>query len=294
MTDKKRTDLDWQDVRIFLALARCGSLSAAARMLSVNHATIARRLHALEETLGEKLVERRPDGYALTLAGTHALEAASDMEQAAQILSRGMQDGTPSGLVRISASPGLSGGFLISRLPALTARYPKLDIDLSPALRSISLDRHEADIAIRFDKPKDGDIIARPMVEVGYGFYGTEEACRSFEAGGHLVLIGFNEADGYLTQEKWVARHFPRARIAFRAKDQALHAIAARSGIGLALIPHYIGRADSTLRVCDLGVVPSSREVYLLSRSRDRRDTSIRVVADEVADMFERERDLFM
>ncbi|WP_460047087.1 substrate-binding domain-containing protein [Pseudomonas sp. S2_H01] len=177
---------------------------------------------------------------------------------------------------------------------SLTARYPKLDIDLSPALRSISLDRREADIAIRFDKPKDGDIIARPMVEVGYGFYGTEEACRSFEAAGNLVLIGFNEADGYLTQEKWVARHFPRARIAFRAKDQALHAIAARSGIGLALIPHYIGRANSTLRVCDLGAVPSSREVFLLTRSRDRKDASIRVVADEVADMFEQERDLFV
>lgn len=216
------------------------------------------------------------------------------MEQAAQVLSRGRQDGTPSGLVRISASPGLSGGFLISRLPALTARYPKLDIDLSPALRSISLDRHEADIALRFDKPKDGDIIARPMVEVGYGFYGTEEACRSCEVGGDLVLIGFNEADGYLTQEKWVARHFPRARIAFRAKDQALHAIAARSGIGLALLPHYIGRADSTLRVCDLGAVPSSREVFLLTRSRDRKDASIRVVADEVADLFEQERDLFV
>jgi molybdate transport repressor ModE-like protein len=294
MTDQKRTDLDWQDVRIFLALARCGSLSAAARMLSVNHATIARRLHSLEDTLGEKLVERRPDGYALTLAGTHALEAASDMEQAAQVLSRGLRDGTPSGLVRISASPGLSGGFLISRLPALTGRYPKLDIDLSPALRSISLDRHEADIAIRFDRPKDGDVIARPLVDVGYGFYGTEEACRSVETGGHLVLIGFNEADGYLTQEKWVARHFPRARIAFRAKDQALHAVAARSGIGLALLPHYIGRADSTLRVCDLGAVPSSREVFLLTRSRDRKDASIRVVADEVADMFEQERELFV
>lgn len=138
MTDQKRTALDWQDVRIFLALAHQGSLSAAARMLSVNHATIARRLHSLEESLREKLVERRPDGYALTLAGTHALHAASDMEQAAQILSRGMQDGTPSGLVRISASPGLTGGFLISRLPALTTRYPKLDIDLSPALLSIS------------------------------------------------------------------------------------------------------------------------------------------------------------
>ena len=294
MTDQKRTDLDWQDVRIFLALARHGSLSAAARMLSVNHATIARRLHSLEDSLGEKLVERRPDGYALTLAGTHALEAASDMEQAAQILSRGMQDGTPSGLIRISSSPGLAGGFLISRLPALTARYPKLDIDLSPALRSVSLDRHEADIAIRFDRPKDGDIIARPLATVGYGFYGTDEACRLVEAGGNLVLIGFNEADAYLSQEKWTARHFPRARVAFRAKDQALQAMAARSGIGLALIPHYIGRTDPILRICDLGMVPSTREVYLLTRSRDRKDASIRVVADEVADMFEQERGLFV
>nr|GFD04233.1 hypothetical protein [Tanacetum cinerariifolium] len=122
--------------------------------------------------------------------------------------------------------------------------YPKLDIDLSPALRSISLDRHEADIAIRFDRPKDGDIIARPLVNVGFGFYGTDEACRSVEAGGNLVLIGFNEADGHLAQEKWVARHFPRARIAFRAKDQALHAVAARSGIGLA-IRQAIGRVET-------------------------------------------------
>lgn len=294
MTVQKRTALDWQDVRVFVALARHGSLSAAARALSVNHATIARRLHSLEDSLGEKLVERRPDGYALTLAGTHALEAASDMEQAAQILSRGMQDGTPSGLVRISSSPGLSSGFLISRLPVLTARYPKLDIDLSPALRSISLDRHEADIAIRFDRPKDGDIVARPLVAVGFGFYGTDEACRSVKAGGSLVLVGFNEADAYLSQEKWVTQHFPRARIAFRAKDQVLHAVAARSGIGLALLPHYIGRADSVLRQCDLGVVPSSREVFLLTRSRDRKDASIRIVADEVADMFEQERSLFV
>lgn len=294
MTDKKRTALDWQDVRIFLALARHGSLSAAARMLSVNHATIARRLHSLEESLGEKLVERRPDGYALTLAGTHALQAASDMEQAAQILSRGMQDGTPSGLVRISASPGLTGGFLISRLPALTTRYPKLDIDLSPALRSISLDRHEADIAIRFDRPKDGDIIARLLVSVGYGFYGTDEACGSIAAGGNLILIGFNEADGSLLQEKWVTKHFPRTRIAFRAKDHALQAIAARSGIGLALIPHYIGRADLALRRCDLNPVPPSREVFLLTRNRDRKGASIRVVADDITEMFELERALFV
>ncbi len=294
MADQKRTHIDWQDVRIFVALARHGSLSAAARMLSVNHATIARRLHSLEDSLGEKLVERRPEGYVLTPAGSHALEAATDMEQAAQVLGRRMSDGAPGGLIRINSSPGLSGGYLASRLPALAMRYPKLDIDLAPALRSVSLERHEADIAIRFDKPKDGDVIARQLTTVGYGFYGTEEVCRAAESGDHLVFIGFNEADAYLSAATWMTRHFPRARVAFRAKDQFLQSVAARSGAGLALIPHYIGRADPLLRICDLGAVPSSKDVFLLTRSRDREDSSIRVVADEVVEMFEQDRGLFV
>jgi len=293
MADQKRTELDWQDVRIFVALARHGSLSAAARMLSVNHATIARRLHSLQESLGKKLVERRPGGYVLTPAGTHALEAATEMEQAAQILSRGMVDGAPSGLVRINASPGLSAGFLVSRLPALAARYPRLDIDLATALQSISLERHGADIAIRFDKPKDGDIIARPLTTVGYGFYGTEEACALVEANGEPVFIGFNEADAYLSSATWLTKHFPRARVAFRAKDQFLQSIAARTGAGLALIPHFIGRTDPLLQACDLGAVPPNIEVFLLTRSRDRKNVSIRIVADELSGMFEQERDLF-
>lgn len=293
MTDQKRTALDWEDVRVFLALARHGSLSAAARTLAVSHATVARRLHALEESLAEKLVERRPDGYVLTLAGTRALEVASEMEQAAQLLGRGMQDGAPSGLIRISSSPGLCGGFLVSRLPSLAARFPRLDIDLASALRSVSLDRHEADIAIRFDLPQDGDILARSLTTVGYGFYGTPEVCRAADARQDVAFIGFNEADAYLSQEVWMTRHFPRARVAFRAKDQFLQSIAARSGVGLALIPHYIGRADPLLQACDLGRVPPSREVFLLTRGQDRKHTSIRIVADEVAQMFDEARALF-
>ena len=293
MADQKRSDLDWQDVRVFVALARQGSLSATARMLSISHATVARRLHSLEQSLGEKLVERRLEGYVLTPAGTHALEAASDMEQSAQILGRGMTDGSPSGLVRVSASPGLSAGFLTSKLVVLAMRYPRLDIDLSPVLRSVSLERHEADIAIRFDKPTDGDIIARPLTTVGYGFYGTDDACRSIEAGGDLVFIGFNEADAYLSAATWMSETFPRARVAFRAKDQFLQSIAARSGGGLALLPHYIGRSDALLRVCDLGALPPARDVYLVTRRRDRKDASIRVIAEEIVAIFEQEHELF-
>lgn len=292
--DKNRTEIDWQDVRIFLALARHGSLSAAARTLSVNHATISRRLHSLEESLGEKLVERRPGGYVLTPAGTHALEAASDMEQAAQILGRGMIDGAPSGLVRVNAPPALSNGFLTLRLAKLASRYPRLDVDLASNHRFISLKRHEADIAIRFGRPRNGDVVARPLIAVGYGFYGTDEACRSVEAGADPVFIGFNEADAYLPEATWMVRQFPRVRLAFRANDQFAQSIAARSGAGLALLPHYIGRLDPLLRICDLGSALPSKDVFILTRRRDRKDLPIRAVADEVVGMFEQTRELFL
>ncbi|MCR0984945.1 LysR family transcriptional regulator [Roseomonas populi] len=293
MANQKRTEIDWQDVRIFLALARHGSLSAAARTLSVNHATISRRLRSLEEHLGERLVERRPDGYVLTRAGMYALEAAGDMDHAAQMLGRGLMDGAPSGLVRISAPPALANGFLVSPLARLASRYPSLDIDLAPNHSSISLERHEADIAIRFGRPPDGDVVARPLVTVGYGFYGTEDACQLVGSGADPVLIGFDEANAHLPEAIWVARHFSRVRVAFRTNDQFAQSVAARSGAGLALLPHYIGRSDPLLRICDLGSTPPDKEVFLLTRRRDRTNPSVRPVADEVAQIFERARDLF-
>jgi molybdate transport repressor ModE-like protein len=294
MAERKRTEVDWQDVRIFLALARHGSLSAAARTLSVNHATIARRLQSLEDSLGEKLVERRREGYVLTPAGTHALAAAGDMDQAAQILHRGMIEGAPSGLVRINSPPALSHGFLAPRLVKLASLYPGLDIDLASNHRSISLERHEADMAIRFKRPADGDLVARPLVTVGYGFYGAEEACRAVESGADPVFIGFDEAHAYLSEATWVARHFPQIRLAFRVNDQFAQSIAARSGAGLALLPHYIGRSDPLLRICDLGPAPPPKDVFLLTRRRDRKERSLRAVADELVGLFEQARGLFL
>src|SRR5580698_499729 len=131
MAEQIRTGIDWEDIRVFIALARHGSLSGAARALSVNHATVARRMASLERTLGEKLVERRPNGYLLTASGDHALVAAKAMETAAAALSRGGADHTPRGLVRISATPGMTQGFLISRIAGLASRHPGLDIEIA-------------------------------------------------------------------------------------------------------------------------------------------------------------------
>lgn len=293
MADKKRTDVDWQDLRIFLALGRHGSLSAAARTLAVNHATIARRIRSLEATLGEKLVERRPDGYVLTPAGTHVLSAASDMEAAAQTIGRSGADGAPKGLVRVNASPALGHGFLVARLVALTALHPGLDIDLATDMHAVSLERHETDIAIRLNRPDDGDVIAKPLTTIGYGFYGTPAACRQIEEGAEPVFIGFDEADAFVPEAIWMKRQFPRARLAFRASNQLAQAIAARSGAGIALLPHYIGRTDSALRQCRLEPLPPSRDAWILTRRRDRKDLPVSVVAAHIAQLFESESTLF-
>jgi len=294
MTEKKRTELDWQDIRVFLALGRHGSLSAAARLLAVNHATIARRLRSLEATYGEKLVERRPSGYVLTPAGHRMLAAAGDMESAIQTLGRGGQDGTPRGLVRVNAPPGLALGFLIERLASVPARFPGLDIDLAADVRAISLDRHVADIAIRLGRPSDGDVIAKPLGSMAYGFYGTPEACRRVEEGGSPVFVGFDEINADLPEAAWLARQYPQARVAFRANNQVGQGIAARTGVGLALLPHYIGRQDPALRHCPMPATPPSREIWLLTRRLDRKNIAVRTAVDAVVQIFEENQALFV
>lgn len=294
MTDRKRTAPDWQDFRVFLALGRHGSLSAAARILSVNHATIARRLRSLEAALGERLVDRRPDGYVLTPAGTRALTTANDMEVAVQALGRGGADNAPRGMVRVNAPPGLAQSYLTSRLAEIPSRFPGLDIELATEIRIVSLERHEADIAVRLGRPQDGDFIARPLVTMGFGFYGKPGLCRKIETGAAPVFVGFDESNAHVPEAVWLARHFPRARVSFRANNQFAQATAAMSGAGLALLPHYIGRTQRGLRLCRLPVTLPLRELWLLTRRQDRKDQPIRLVADHITQAFATERALFV
>jgi molybdate transport repressor ModE-like protein len=293
MADQKRTGVDWEDVRVFLAIARHGSLSAAARSLGINHATVSRRVQSLEESLGEKLVERRPDGYVLTAAGTRAIGAASDMETAAGVLSRGGKDNRPKGLVRVNAPPSLAQGFLISRLAHLAVEHPGLDLDVATDLRSVSLERRETDIALRLARPDDGDVIALQLVELGFGFYGTEQICQRIEGGDEPIFVGFDEVNAHVPEALWLSRHFTDARMSFRASSHTTQAIAAREGAGLALLPYFVGKADSALKLCMLQHNPPARGVWMVTRRQNRKDLPIRVVTEHLQQVFERDRRLF-
>lgn len=280
-------------MRIFVALARYGSLSAAARTLSVAHATISRRIQSLEQTLGEKLVERRPDGYVLTPAGTQALAAASEMEAAAAKLARGGTDDNPRGLVRINAPPSLTQSFLVAPLAALSIQHPSLDIDVASDFRSVSLERRETDIALRFGRPADGDVIARLLVTMGFGFYASAQWRERLEAGEPPTFVGFDEANSTLPEAIWLGQQFPRARMAFRGNSQLAQAVAARTGAGIALLPHFVGRYDPALVLCMPKHAAFSRELWLLTRREGRKDLATRTIADFLVQLFVDERERF-
>lgn len=292
MTVQNRTALDWEDVRVFVALARHGSLAAASRVLGINHSTVSRRIQALEEAMGQKLVERRPDGYVLTPAGTRAVGPANEMESAAAILARGTDDG-PSGLVRVNAPPTLAQAFLVERLASLSAAHPGLDIEVATDVRSVSLERRETDIALRLAKPQDGDVIASHLTTMHFGFYGTEKVCAEVEAENDPTFVGFDETNAHLPEAVWLQRQFPKARVSFRTSSQFVQAVAARTGAGLALLPHYVGRTDPQLRLCQIQHEPFAREVWLVTRRHDRKDLSIRTVSEFLIHAFADERRLF-
>lgn len=293
VADQIRTPLDWEDARVFVALARYGSLSAAARALSVAHATISRRLQSLEEALGERLVERRPDGYVLTPAGAQALVAASEMAAGAAKLSRGGSDDRPRGLVRINAPPSLTQSFLVAPLASLAARHPSLDIDVASDFKIVSLERRETDIALRFGRPNDGDVIAKFLVTLGFGLYASAQWMERLEAGSAPAFVGFDEANASLPEAAWLARHYPRARLALRVNGQFAQATAARTGAGIAMLPHFIGRQDPGLVPCVLKHAPQSRELWLLTRREGRKDLPTRTVVDFLVQLFSDERERF-
>lgn len=290
MADRFRTDIDWEDVRVFVALARHGSLSATARALSVNHATVARRLASLERALGDTLAERRPDGYVLTPAGERILEAAQTMEAAAASLNRGSAAG---GLVRVNATPSMVQHFLAARLAAFARPHPGIDIELAGDVRPVSLERSEADLALRLGRPEDGDFIAKRLAVLGFGFYAAEMWAARLSEGEPPQFLGFDEANAHLPEAVWLKRSFPRHRPGLRLPSQSAQATAARAGAGIALLPHFIGRGVTGLSLCDLGKIPPPRELWLIRRRDAAKLAVVRPVADFLTAVYAAERALF-
>lgn len=168
---------DWGDLRYFLAVARTGRLTAAARQLRVDHATVARRLAALESALGAKLFERTPQGYRLTGAGERMMATAETMETRAMAIEGEIAgiDMAVSGTVRLGAPDGFGTYFLARRLPALLERHPQLVVQLVPLPRAFSLAKREADLVVAIDLPERSRLSVEHLTDYTLGLYASPD-----------------------------------------------------------------------------------------------------------------------
>jgi len=189
--------MDWDRIRIFLAVARTGQILGAARRLGLNHATVGRQLTALEEELATKLVERQTTGCVLTPAG-EALMAAAERAESAFLKVEAQLSGTAQsigGTVRVGAPDGLGNYFLSRALGALAAEHPDLVIQLVPLPRTFSLSRREADLVITLDRPKQGRVIVKKLTDYTLSVYASESylarygaIAREEDLAGHLFV----------------------------------------------------------------------------------------------------------
>jgi DNA-binding transcriptional LysR family regulator len=167
--------MDWDDVRMFLAVARTGQLLSASRRLGINHATLGRRMTALENALKTRLLIRRTNGCTLTAEGEILLASAERMET--EMLSAQAKaastDSVIAGTVRIGAPDGFGVSFLASRMGRLTRRHPQLKIQLVPVPRHFSLSQREADIAITIERPEQGRLVSSKLTDYTLGLYAS-------------------------------------------------------------------------------------------------------------------------
>lgn len=169
--------MNWDDIRVFLAIARAGHILGAAKRLRLNHATVARRLNGLETALQAKLFVRRPSGCNLTDEGERLLVHAEHIET--EMLSGcsniGHADLAVEGTVRIGAPDGFGVAFLARRLGHLKSLYPRLLVQLVPVSDTFSLSRRDADIAITIGRPEEGRLIGRKLTDYTLGFFAAQD-----------------------------------------------------------------------------------------------------------------------
>jgi molybdate transport repressor ModE-like protein len=164
--------VDWDNLRIFLAIARAGQILAAAKALHLNHATVARRLDALEASMGTKLFERRTTGTVLTPAGEKLLVRVERMES--ELLQADTASNAVDGVVRVGAPDGFGTFHLATHLARLANLHPQLTIQLVPLPRTFSLSRREADIIVTIERPQLGRAIIRKLTDYSLSVYASQ------------------------------------------------------------------------------------------------------------------------
>src|SRR3954451_6391355 len=293
---------DWNDARLLLAVARAGGLVAAAKSLRLDHSTVFRRLSLLETRLGP-LFEREPGGvYRPTPAGARAALAAERMEEEVFGLARDLagQDRQLTGRLRVTCSETLAYRLLTTYVARFRRAHPGIVVELAVDGRMLNLSRREADVALRGSRPREGDLWGRKLADIAWTAYGSPAllaAAPPLAAPADLALhplIGWEEGTTGINAANWLAEAAPASAVVYRTGSLVNQFVAACAGIGLAVLPCYLGDPEPGLRrALPGGPVPAlARELWIVTHQDLRRMGRVRAFFDAVCEGIESDRAL--
>ena len=276
--------LDWDDLRPILAVARGGTLAAAAKGLRIDATTVGRRIQTAETALGVRLFDRIDGRYTATAAGELAIRHGEAIEREVLALEGQVagQDQSLEGSVRVTSVAMLVNHLLTPCLPALLSEHPKLRLELTGSNANLSLTRREADLALRLGRPSDGSDRLRKVGVLDYGVY----AARSLgEAARSLPWLSYDEELSYVPEAVWLRKQLAAGEAPLVCVNQAdaLRYLAS-NGLGRAVLPRLLAEGQESLR-CLSGPEPVvSRDIWLVVHPELRKTARVSAVVDWILD----------
>jgi DNA-binding transcriptional LysR family regulator len=279
--------IDWDDVRYFLAVARGGSVRAAAGRLGVNHATVLRRIAGLEARLGAQMFEKLPSGYRLTDAGEEVLELANQMEASSHQLETRVfgRDQSVRGLLRVTLAPTLATHLLMPDLAEFARLHPDIELDILSSGELANLTNREADVAIRvvYDRktlPLNLHGLKGP--ELSGSVYISRDRLAAWRAGApdpvRWIVIS---SDGI---QDWAREGEVRATGApFRVTDGEAQIVAVRQGLGITTLPCFVGDADPLLARAPGAALHLYGTLWLLTQGETRKTRRVQLFTEFIS-----------
>ena len=274
--------MDWDDIRVFLALIRTGTIRAAAERLKVSHSTVARRIDALEKRLSTRLFERMPTGYALTPVGEDMLRVAETVEDELHGLARRIEghDNRLSGRLCVTMVDALATNLLMPHLAEFTERYPDIDLEVPVSYVAADLDRREADVALRFARNPPEHLVGRHLLTCATAAYASHDYLNGHDLQNPASArwIGFGAPDPY---PKWVKKSaYPDIPAKGQFVSLLVQLAACQAGMGVAMLPCFLGEAAPSLRRLSPARPDPFFELWILTHSDMRANVRIRVFSE--------------
>ena len=277
--------MNWDDIRVFVALVRCGSLSLAGRHLKVEHSTVVRRIDSLEKDLQLRLFDRLPRGWHLTAEGEQLFARAEQMDDCAHAFYRGASEGMAlSGVVRVSTIPAFSSAFLTPRLAQIQERWSPITLEVVGENRMVSLTRREADLALRLGRPDDPNLIARPLTVLGYDLY-AHKGYVARVTPTNWRFVGFDETLSDAPEQLWLDQYAKERPYIFRSNNTLSIYEAVAGGMGVAVLPHFLAMKNADLVRIPTDPPPPKRDMWLMIHPEVRRSARVKLVASIVTEV---------